>query len=45
MWKMTSCLRMVPKFSTPSSLAMAFSSVMLIACSLAMFSEAAILSR
>ena len=42
---MTSCLRIVPKFSTPSSRAMPFKSVMLIACNLAMFSDAAILSR
>lgn len=42
---MTSCLRMVPKFSTLNSLAIVLSSVMLMAWSLAMFSEEAILSR
>ncbi len=42
---MTSCLRMVPKFSTPRSLAMWFNSLICIACSLAMLSDATILSR
>ena len=45
MWKITSCLRIVPKFSTPNSFAIAFSSVICIACSLAMFIEAAMRSR
>src|SRR5208283_4964617 len=45
MWKMTSCLRMVPKFSTPSSLAMWFNSLICMAWSLAMLREATILSR
>jgi hypothetical protein len=36
-WKMTSCFRIVPKFSMFISRAMLFSSVMVIACSFAMF--------
>src|ERR1700677_4784873 len=42
---MTSCLRIVPKFSTFNSLAIVLSSFMLMAWSLAMLSEEAILSR
>src|SRR5580658_4646017 len=42
---MTSCLRMVPKFSTFNSLAIELSSVMLMAWSLAMLRDEAILSR
>ena len=38
---MTSCLRMVPKFSTPSSRAIWFNSAIDIACNFAMLSEVA----
>jgi hypothetical protein len=41
MWKITSCLRIVPKFSTPKSRAIWFSSGIAIACSLAMLMEVA----
>src|SRR6185295_18374337 len=44
MWKITSCFRIVPKFSIPISLAIWLSSVIDIAWSLAMLSEEAMAS-